>query len=60
MDIESSCPYCGESITLSVDVTAGRRQTYVEDCWVCCRPMDILVTVHSRDDVDVEVRASDE
>jgi hypothetical protein len=60
MEIESSCPYCGESITLSVDVTAGRRQTYVEDCWVCCRPMDILVTVHSRDDVDVEVRASDE
>ncbi|WP_291984954.1 CPXCG motif-containing cysteine-rich protein [Luteitalea sp.] len=60
MDIESSCPYCGESITLSVDVTAGRRQIYVEDCWVCCRPMDILVTVHSRDDVDVEVRASDE
>lgn len=60
MEIETTCPSCGEPITLVVDVTAGRRQRYVEDCWVCCRPMDVEVTVHSRDDVDVEVHPNDE
>lgn len=60
MEIETNCPSCGESVTLVVDVTAGRRQTYVEDCWVCCAPMDVAVVVHSRDDVDVEVKAADE
>ena len=60
MEIESSCPYCGELMTLEVDVTAGRRQAYVEDCWVCCRPITVQVTVHSRDDVDLELRSLDE
>lgn len=47
-------------MTLLVDTTAGRRQTYVEDCWVCCRPMQVDVTVHALDEVDVEVRPSDD
>lgn len=33
-----SCPYCGETLTLLLDVSAG-EQTYVEDCAVCCRSM---------------------
>lgn len=60
MEIDTNCPSCGEPVTLVVDVTAGRRQTYVEDCWVCCTPMEVVVVVHSRDDVDVEVKAADE
>jgi hypothetical protein len=40
MDDETTytCPSCGESITIAVDPSAGRRQDYVEDCQVCCRP----------------------
>ncbi len=60
MDVEATCPSCGEPITLVVDVSAGRRQVYVEDCWVCCRPMEIAVVVHGRRDVEVDVRAADE
>lgn len=60
MDVETTCPACGESVTLLVDETAGRRQTYVEDCWVCCRPMQVTVTVHAADEVDVDVRANDD
>lgn len=60
MEIETTCPFCGETVTLLVDVAAGRRQTYVEDCWVCCRPMQVSVTVHARDEVDVEVRSLDD
>jgi len=32
------CPYCGESAELRIDVDGGARQTYVEDCPICCRP----------------------
>jgi len=32
------CAGCGEWNETSVDSTAGRSQTYVEDCQVCCRP----------------------
>ena len=60
MDIEATCPACGEPVTLRVDVTAGRRQHYVEDCWVCCRPMVVEVTVHALDEVDVAVHSPDE
>ena len=30
------CGSCGELIVVPVDVSAGHRQTYVEDCPVCC------------------------
>lgn len=38
------CPYCGESIELAVEAADG-RQHYIEDCPVCCRPMDVLVEI---------------
>jgi len=38
------CPYCGESFSTQVDLSAG-TQSYVEDCAVCCRPIEIAVEV---------------
>jgi hypothetical protein len=32
------CAGCGEWNETQVDDSAGRRQSYVEDCQVCCRP----------------------
>ena len=32
------CAGCGEWNQTGVDESAGSRQTYVEDCHVCCRP----------------------
>jgi hypothetical protein len=32
------CAKCGEWNETAVDESAGSRQTYVEDCQVCCRP----------------------
>ncbi len=32
------CAFCGELNEVDVDISAGSRQTYVEDCQVCCRP----------------------
>ncbi|HWR17035.1 MAG TPA: CPXCG motif-containing cysteine-rich protein [Terriglobales bacterium] len=32
------CASCGEWNETSVDESAGSKQSYVEDCQVCCRP----------------------
>ena len=32
------CAGCGEWNSTSVDDSAGRKQSYVEDCQICCRP----------------------
>jgi transcription elongation factor Elf1 len=34
------CPYCGEEISMVLDLSV-HRQTYVEDCEVCCNPIEI-------------------
>ncbi len=31
------CAGCGEWNETNVDPSAGRRQSYVEDCQVCCK-----------------------
>ena len=33
-----NCPYCGELIEVLVDPSEA-AQEYVEDCFVCCRPI---------------------
>ena len=33
-----ACPCCGVTSWVLIDCTLG-RQSYVEDCQVCCRPM---------------------
>jgi transcription elongation factor Elf1 len=49
-----ACPYCGEEISMVLDLSVS-RQTYVEDCEVCCRPIEISYTVE--DDALVEFAA---
>ena len=42
------CPYCGESIDLAFDAVAddsAGTQDYVEDCPVCCRPIQVRARV---------------
>ncbi len=42
--ISITCPYCGESYTTQVDLSAG-SQRYIEDCAVCCKPIEIALRV---------------
>jgi transcription elongation factor Elf1 len=35
-----ACPHCGERISMLLDLSAG-SQSYVEDCEVCCNPIEI-------------------
>jgi hypothetical protein len=54
-----ACPYCGETISLALDASAG-AQRYIEDCHVCCRPIDVLLEVDADGDASIEVRSQDE
>lgn len=36
------CPYCWEEIEILLDPSV-ERQSYVEDCQVCCRPITLHV-----------------
>jgi hypothetical protein len=55
---QAPCPYCGETIEFTLDGSAG-GQDYIEDCSVCCRPIEIRVFV-SADGWSVEARRDDE
>lgn len=37
-----NCPYCWEEISMLLDSSIP-RQNYVEDCEVCCNPIEIRV-----------------
>ncbi len=52
------CAFCGEFNDVGVDLSAGLRQSYVEDCQVCCRPN--LLRVRFDEEGRVEVAAERE
>jgi Cysteine-rich CPXCG len=58
MTMSYACAFCGEENDLLVDPSGGRRQTFTEDCTVCCRPN--LITLTLDDDGDVVLEASQE
>jgi hypothetical protein len=51
------CPHCGEPAALSVDTTAGTEQSYIEDCPVCCRAMEVFVRCRPGEIVSVSAGA---
>lgn len=52
-----NCPYCGETIEILLDCTIEYQQ-YIEDCFVCCRPIQFSVSINS--DGTFQVDATDE
>lgn len=58
--IAITCPYCGEDADLDVDETGSSRQSYVQDCPVCCQPWQVEVTRDRDGDWSATVRTGDE
>lgn len=50
------CPYCGEKIQIVIDCSVS-GQDYIEDCQVCCRPINLYINI---DGDEVDIRASHE
>lgn len=53
------CPYCGEPIELLIDCSV-LQQSYIEDCQVCCRPINVSVSIGDDDEISVNVSSEDE
>ena len=48
-----SCAFCGEENDVLADPSGGRRQTFTEDCTVCCRP-NLITLIFEGNDVRLE------
>ncbi len=55
MEYFFTCPYCWQKISVVLD-TSAPTQTYVEDCEVCCHPIEI--TYAAEDGEIVEFNAA--
>lgn len=51
------CPYCGESISMVFDLSAS-SQEYIEDCEVCCRPIQVRYNTSAGELVHVSAERS--
>jgi len=51
-----SCPYCGEEIQIVVDCSVS-EQDYIEDCQVCCRPINFYIEIEGE---HVQIQAQHE
>ncbi len=53
------CPYCGENVEVVVDCSIG-HQEYIEDCYVCCRPISLKLSMDEEGHPSVEARHENE
>ena len=54
------CPYCNESVEITLDPGGGSAQDYVEDCEVCCQPWSVHVQYRGDGSAEVSIEALDE
>jgi hypothetical protein len=45
-EIEVICPYCGARFTTFADTSTGNYST-IEDCEICCRPVELVIACHA-------------
>ncbi|MGB8705160.1 MAG: CPXCG motif-containing cysteine-rich protein [Gillisia sp.] len=48
------CPYCWEEISMLLD-TSISQQTYIEDCEICCNPIQVEAYFKNRELIGFEV-----
>ncbi|MDC6365624.1 MULTISPECIES: CPXCG motif-containing cysteine-rich protein [Flavobacteriaceae] len=49
------CPYCWEEISFLLD-TSVHQQTYVEDCEICCNPIEVSPKFEHQELIAFEVQ----
>ncbi|MFD2567666.1 CPXCG motif-containing cysteine-rich protein [Pseudotenacibaculum haliotis] len=50
------CPYCWEEISMILDMSIS-QQTYIEDCEVCCNPIEVTPVFEAQELVAFESRS---
>ncbi|MDT0633156.1 CPXCG motif-containing cysteine-rich protein [Rubrivirga sp. S365] len=56
VEVELSCPYCAAPITMLLDPTVP-AQRYVEDCEVCCNPIEVAYTANDESVTSLDARS---
>ncbi len=58
MEIEHffTCPYCRQEISFVLDLSVA-EQNYIEDCEVCCRPIQIFYAAEDFELTDFEAES---
>jgi Cysteine-rich CPXCG len=51
------CPSCWESCSVLIDLSAGDH-VFVEDCQVCCNPMQLTVTIGDGELLSLDAEAA--
>ncbi len=54
--IEFNCPYCGEMNYTDVFFSEGKFQSFIHDCEVCCRPIEINANIDGDGNINFEVK----
>ncbi len=49
-----TCPYCFQEISMLAD-TSLPEQEYIEDCEVCCNPIEVKVSAENQEITKFEV-----
>ena len=58
-ELRIQCPYCGEPITVFADPGAAEHD-YIEDCTVCCRPIELHQEIGTDGDPQISARRDDD
>ncbi|MBT8148117.1 MAG: CPXCG motif-containing cysteine-rich protein [Gammaproteobacteria bacterium] len=53
------CPYCGETINVLIDCSVP-QQSYIEDCQVCCCPIEFNVVINQAGKPSISVCSDNE
>ncbi|MDO5968281.1 CPXCG motif-containing cysteine-rich protein [Flavivirga aquimarina] len=48
-----TCPHCWETISMLIDNSIS-KQSYIEDCEVCCNPIQVSVQFFNSELVDFQ------
>ena len=59
METEVVCPYCGEKNLMRFFYLQDNEQSLIEDCIVCCKPMEITARKDSEGNVSVDVKTDE-
>jgi len=50
------CPYCWEGISMLLD-TSVSQQTYIEDCEICCNPIELKVKFDDNELIEFDIKS---
>ncbi len=53
------CPYCGETIKVLIEPT-DMGQQYIEDCQVCCKPINFTISESMNGELTLSVYSEDD